>query len=106
MNPIITYTKLGKEEHYYNEDGKLHRDNDKPAYVLYHKNGRVNIKEYYQNGKLHRHNNPARVVYDEEGNQVAVYYYTNGELIFSDKDYIEGRSGGVIRPYMTGKRSN
>lgn len=105
MNPIITYTKLGKQEHYYNEEQQLHRDNDKPAYVLYHRNGRVNIKEYYQNGKLHRHNNPARTIYDEEGKQIAVYYYIDGVLTFSDKDYIEGRVSSV-HSYMSGKRSN
>jgi hypothetical protein len=55
-------------QRWYNEDGQLHRENDKPALV--YKNGN---QFWFKNGKRHRENGPA-VIY-HNGDQ---YWYLKG----------------------------
>lgn len=59
----------------YHRNGKLHRDNDKPAVV------NQSFKEWYRFGKLHRHRYPALISYDDEEE-----WYENGNLIFHDEN--------------------
>lgn len=60
----------------YHKNGKLHKDNDKPAIIRYdHSRGNcyVSVELFYKNGKLHRDNNMPAIVtygfnYDENDN--------------------------------------
>lgn len=66
----------------YYKNGKLHRDNGKPAKVNCFK------KEWYKHGKLHREKFPARITHTDEQS-----WFVNGECIqilhehFSDINY-------------------
>ena len=74
-------------KHIYNDDGtvelswyfddKLHRDNDKPAYMKYDKFTSIPIDhKYFQYGNLHRDNDkPAVLEYDYKGDTKHAKYF-------------------------------
>jgi antitoxin component YwqK of YwqJK toxin-antitoxin module len=59
---LFKIMKINGDIEYY-KDGKLHRDDDKPAIV---QNSQHGTRAWYQNGLLHRHNGPARTFCDTE----------------------------------------
>jgi hypothetical protein len=56
------------EEYYI--DGALHRGNDLPAMITYHRNGQPDVERWHRAGKLHRENGPAVIYYAEDGSIV------------------------------------
>ena len=71
--------KNGKIFIQYKKNGKLHRDNNKPADIINCKDGKIICEEYYQNGKLHRDDGkPADITY-EDGKIICELYYENGK---------------------------
>lgn len=69
-----------ESEHYYILD-HLHRDNDKPAVIIYNKNGEVICKKWYINNQLSREIGPALIMYDELNGGMLAEYWKNGELL-------------------------
>lgn len=97
-----------KHEAWYNEEHKLHRDNNLPAAIMYHENGQILEETYYINGKrcrtdngpvtkyyhisgklkretweshdglLHRVDGPALIQYDKNGNIFSEIWCING----------------------------
>lgn len=61
-----------------NEEGLLHRENDKPAVVTYKPNGDIETEIWYLNGKKHRVNGPARVIDQKYDDPLFSLYYLNG----------------------------
>lgn len=58
------------------EDGKEHREWDKPAIINYHPKGHVLSKEWFINGKRHRDGDlPAQVGYFENGTPMLETWY-------------------------------
>ena len=53
---MVDTIKNDKEVTWYFRDGRIHRDNDKPAIIW--KNGSIS---YFNMGKRHRTNGPARI---------------------------------------------
>ena len=63
-------------EKYFNKHGKLHRDGDLPALIMYTQEATVYYKEYKQNGKLHREGGkPATISYDQNGKITVEEYF-------------------------------
>jgi hypothetical protein len=44
------YTNKVKYNEEYYQNGKKHRDGDKPAHISYNRDGSLDLEEYYQNG--------------------------------------------------------
>ena len=59
--------------------GRLHNDNG-PANLNYHINGKVHFQEYFRHGLLHRDDGPAVICYDLNGNIVSTYHYKDGKM--------------------------
>jgi antitoxin component YwqK of YwqJK toxin-antitoxin module len=84
---------------YYNSKGKLHREDDKPAELLYYKNGFLKSEKYMLNGKKHRsEGKPAFVKYNQEGKVIYLGYFINDKfhniekpalIKYHDNDQIE-----------------
>lgn len=56
------------------------RDNDLPARIEYYPNGRIELEEWYREGRKHRNNLPARITYHEKSGQVSCEtWYKNGK---------------------------
>ena len=63
------------------KNGKLHRDNDLPAYIYISRDGRYGNKIWVKNDLIHRDNNlPA--VENKNGNKE---WYKNGKIIYKEK---------------------
>ena len=96
------YSELIKNEKIfiqYKKNGKLHRDNDKPAEITNCKDEKIIFEEYYQNGELHRDNDkPSKIIY-EDGKMIFEKYYQNGELHRDDDKPadINYEDGKIIR---------
>ena len=73
----------------YSLNGKLHRL-DKPAYILYHQDGRVMFNDYYINGNLHRVDGPAYVVTNGYGKLTSEHYCLFGVEITKEEFYTPG----------------
>ena len=43
----------GVKYEYYYKDGRLHRDEDKPARVWYHDDGSIRAKSHYKDGQMY-----------------------------------------------------
>ncbi len=71
--------KLMEEEHY-NERGLLHRNEDKPAYIRYYGNGKIQSMMWYKNGKLHRDGDKPAEIYYHDYIFGRMAYYKNGKL--------------------------
>jgi len=54
-----------------------HRD-DGPAYISWHKNGVINIKDYCFEGKRHRVDGPAYIMYDWKGKKTDEAFFISG----------------------------
>lgn len=53
---------------YMTDYGRIHRDDDLPAIIHYHPNGKIHVKIWYKDNIPHRDNGkPAYKVYNEEG---------------------------------------
>ena len=76
------FYKNGKlmEEEYCNERGLLHRDGDKPAYIRYYRNGKIQSMMWYKNGKLHRDGDKPAEIYYHDYIFGRIAYYKNGKL--------------------------
>ncbi len=66
--------------------GKLHSPNsDQPAYIQYYANGSKEYEHWYKDGKLHRENDqPALIVYyssEEGGSRKYENWYKDGKFI-------------------------
>ena len=46
----------------------------------YYKNGNVQHKKYYFNGKLHNENGPAEIWYYDNGTISQEFWYNNGKI--------------------------
>ena len=87
-------------EEYRSQEGKLHREGDKPALILYYPNGQVYCESWYQNGKRHREGDkPAERYYYPNGQVSHEKYYKNGKLFkryyydfYDDDELIEEES--------------
>ena len=63
----------------WSKDGMLHRDNDKPAEICYHKDGSVYLEEWFKDGKRHRDNDkPAYIHYFKDGSVDSEHWYKYG----------------------------
>lgn len=72
---FICYFPDGKlEKEAWYYEGKLHRTDDLPAHTLYHENGEVKQLMWYVNGDRHRDGNPAYLSYFEDGTLEASSY--------------------------------
>jgi hypothetical protein len=113
---IIEKYKLTDYE-WYDEDGKLHRDNDLPARITFNKNI-IFKEEWYLHGLLHRkENKPAIIQYREGTNDILwsewllngarhredgpafILYNENGKLI-REEWYLNGVRHNVNGPAM------
>lgn len=76
----IAYHDNGKVglERYY-IDGKLYRDNDLPAYVAYHDDGSLLIQKWFKNDELHRVGNPAEITYNKDGSLSCETWFQDDE---------------------------
>ena len=82
---IILYNKDGIifSEHWY-QNGKSHRDNQ-PGFISYYNNGIKHFEHWYQNGKLHREDKPAVIHYRDDGTKISEHWYQNGKLHRDDQ---------------------
>lgn len=56
----------------------LHREEDKPAEIIYRRDGCIACERYYKNNKIHRGNNkPAEIKYSEDSVIEFKAYYEN-----------------------------
>ena len=76
---IIDYNSKIKKCWYYH--GVLSRDNDKPAVIVYLKNGEIIEEVYFLNGLEHRENGPSNIFYDVYGEISGKFYSLNGNSI-------------------------
>ena len=60
-------TENVKEIRYLDSDGRLHRDDDKPALVEYHSNTNVKFRAWYKHGVMHRARGYAWALFDSCG---------------------------------------
>ncbi len=66
-------------EKWWMRGGYLHRDNDKPAMMVYYRCRKIRAKEWYKDGKLHRDNDkPAVIEYDRDGTKWHEEWYKDG----------------------------
>ena len=78
--PIIKIYPDGiKIYKWYNNKGKLHRDNDLPAQIWYKEDVTLIEKHWFQNGKKHRIGGPATIWYDRKGNIEEECWYQYGK---------------------------
>jgi hypothetical protein len=76
----INYGANGKvDTERYHIDGRLHRDNDLPAYVSYHEDGTLHIQKWFKHGDLHRVGGPAEIVYNIDGSLSWKGWYHDGQ---------------------------
>lgn len=70
-----------KAKYWYKKNSKqLHRING-AAVITYHMNGNVNTKQYYRNGILHRDNDkPAVLIYNKHKKNIRLVWYINGQV--------------------------
>lgn len=93
---------------YINKDGLISRKGNKPAYFEYNKEGLVIKRGWYQNGKLHRDNDkPALIetLFNDPNKIVLECWYKNGQL-HRDNDkpaYVEHYGGKHLQWYQNGK---
>ena len=62
------------------QNGKLHRE-DGPAKIVYRTDGSVEIELWYQNGKLHREDGPAQIGYRTDGSVGYDMWYWHDEQL-------------------------
>lgn len=64
----------------YKTNFKLDREDDKPAYLVYYKNGNVKEEEYWVKGLRHRENDkPARIFYHDNGTVQSEEYWVDNK---------------------------
>jgi len=86
--PEIEIFHTFKIYYWYNEQNKIHRENDLPAEIWYCKDRFIYRKIWYQNGKMHRVDGPAMIWYhsNSNGNIEEEYWYLNGEE-YTEENY-------------------
>ena len=64
----------------YKLNGKMHRNDDGPAYIEYFEslNGKISKEIYYQNDEMHSINGPAEIWYYKNDKIKAEFYHQNG----------------------------
>ena len=91
-------------------DGFLHSYDDKPAKVSYEYDGTVKRKLWYKNGRLHRENDkPALISFGTCNGKIYAekYYYINGQLHRTNGEaIIGGVTDGFYYYFLYGKRYN
>lgn len=66
----------------YKKNNKLHREGDLPAYIATTPDGKVREEIYYIKGEKHRDNNkPASILYGAEGEPLAWEFWTHDEEV-------------------------
>lgn len=66
---------------YYNSKGKLHREGDLPAELLFYKNGLLKSEKYMLNGKKNRNQaKPAFIKYNKDGQVIYLGYFVNDKF--------------------------
>jgi antitoxin component YwqK of YwqJK toxin-antitoxin module len=84
---IIIYQKKKTMRKHWLKNSRSHRDEDKPAIIDYHENGKVKLEAWCKNGHEHRYNDePAVIAYDENGKISKKEWFNNG-LIMKCKIY-------------------
>ena len=67
---------------YINKENLIHNSNDKAAFIRYTYDKRVNLKIYCKEGYFHRlGNKPARIIFNEKGKVQLREYYIEGRLV-------------------------
>jgi len=76
-----TNLKYIVKEEYYN-NGKLHSYGDKPSVTENFQNGMPKLQVWYKNGILHREERlgPAQIEYELNGNKVSETYFNEGKI--------------------------
>jgi antitoxin component YwqK of YwqJK toxin-antitoxin module len=64
-------------EHYFDQNGKDHRDNCLPDYQSWYENGYLYRMTFCAHGKYHNIHNPADIWYNENGKIEDKFYYIN-----------------------------
>jgi antitoxin component YwqK of YwqJK toxin-antitoxin module len=67
---------------YFDNDGKLHRENG-PAFIYFYKSGELLQEKYYFHGIRHRKDDYQSISYYPNGNIWKLEYYENDTLIDS-----------------------
>ena len=66
---------------YHNEKGLLHREGDLPSILCFFKSGTLKSEKYCINGQKHREDNkPAYIKYNKNGDVIYIAYYKNDKL--------------------------
>lgn len=66
-------------------DGKIHRDDDEPAYTRFDEDGRMTEQGWYKGGVRRRENGPGTVLYGDTGEkEVEEWYDEQGQLHSTD----------------------
>lgn len=63
---------------YFDADGDLHRADGLPALVLFYSSGNVFSMSFWDHGRMHNENGPARVQFTNEGRIMSTACYING----------------------------
>ncbi len=79
---VILYDKDGEIEYeIWYLNGEKHRENDRPAEIFYDKDGEIEVEIWRLNDQLHRENDrPAEIAYYENGEIEDEVWYLNGQL--------------------------
>ena len=80
---IATESYLDGNNHYHNEDG--------PAYLKWHENGKQESIVYFQNSECHCEDGPAYQVWDEDGQVRFEKYFLN------NKEYTQEEFNAKLR---------
>ena len=70
---IVPLLYLQKGSKYWYQEGKIHRENDKPAATF-----SDGTKIWYKEGKIHRENNQPAIIYEDGSTKV---WYKNGRRV-------------------------
>jgi len=98
--PVIEFLIKYKIYRWYNEENKLHRENDRPAEIWYNSDSFVYIREWYQNGELHRENGlPAVIWYYPDGSIYKKAWYQNYQRhrIYGPAEILYSNNGGIYK---------
>lgn len=83
----------------YYKDGKLHRENNKPAELYYYSNGQLHYKSFRLNGKLCCIDNgskPSLITYYPSGNIKSEIYCTSNNIKNYKIKYNNNKSNTII----------
>jgi len=105
--PVISYRYGYKILTWFDRYDKLHRENDLPAAIWYHKDGSIYRQYWYQNNKRHRIGGPAVIWYDIKGNieEKCWYQYGKKHRINGPAEIWSIKDGSVFKKdwYLNGK---